>query len=529
MQAYTRHVSGNRTKQDEVIPGKAHLMTKNSDGAFVFKLDDWKRLERFLILGSDQNTYYASAKKLTRENATVLEKLLKEDNGRVVDTLVKISDEGRAPNNDPALFALALCAVFGNRRLAMDALPKVARIGTHLFHFLEYTKGLGIGWGRSFKRGVSQWFNDQDVQKLAYQVMKYKSRDGWSMRDGLRLAHPNPGDDPKRQELYRWITKGDGGENLPAQVAAADTLMALGTQDIDKSLGLIREYRLPREVIPTELLNNKDVWDALLEGMPVTAMIRNLGKMTNVGLLAPLSSRVKYVSRRLKDVDLLKKGRVHPITVLAALRTYRQGKGDKGHLTWDPIPQICAALEEAFYMSFKTVEPSGKNIGLFLDVSGSMTGPNISGLNMSPRTASAVMAMVTMRSEEDYAAMAFSNGIMKLRINPAMSLEEVETKISLLPFSSTNCSLPMTTALKDKIPLDAFIIYTDSETNHYESLQPAKALEMYRQKMGRRAKLIVVGMVSSGFTIADPSDSEMLDVVGFDSSAPAVMSDFIRS
>jgi 60 kDa SS-A/Ro ribonucleoprotein len=40
------------------------------------------------------------------------------------------------------------------------------------------------------------------------------------------------------------------------------------------------------------------------------------------------------------------------------------------------------------------------------------------------------------------------------------------------------------------------------------------------------AKLIVVGMVSNGFSIADPNDAGMLDVVGFDTSAPAVMADF---
>jgi 60 kDa SS-A/Ro ribonucleoprotein len=37
---------------------------------------------------------------------------------------------------------------------------------------------------------------------------------------------------------------------------------------------------------------------------------------------------------------------------------------------------------------------------------------------------------------------------------------------------------------------------------------------------------VVVGMVSNGFTIADPTDPGMLDVVGFDASAPNTISDF---
>ena len=60
-----------------------------------------------------------------------------------------------------------------------------------------------------------------------------------------------------------------------------------------------------------------------------------------------------------------------------------------------------------------------------------------------------------------------------------------------------------------------------------ESTQ-VKLLVQYRQAMGIDAKLIVVGMTATQFTIADPSDPGMLDVVGFDASCPAVMADFVR-
>ena len=43
------------------------------------------------------------------------------------------------------------------------------------------------------------------------------------------------------------------------------------------------------------------------------------------------------------------------------------------------------------------------------------------------------------------------------------------------------------------------------------------------------AALVVVGMVSNGFSIADPSDPGMLDVVGFDTATPQLISDFARS
>ena len=48
----------------------------------------------------------------------------------------------------------------------------------------------------------------------------------------------------------------------------------------------------------------------------------------------------------------------------------------------------------------------------------------------------------------------------------------------------------------------------------------------YRQKMGIPARF-VVGMTSSGFSIADPKDAGMLDVAGFDSNAPSIISSFV--
>lgn len=40
---------------------------------------------------------------------------------------------------------------------------------------------------------------------------------------------------------------------------------------------------------------------------------------------------------------------------------------------------------------------------------------------------------------------------------------------------------------------------------------------------------LVVGMTSNGFSLADPNDRGMLDVVGFDTTVPAVIADFVRN
>ncbi len=91
---------------------------------------------------------------------------------------------------------------------------------------------------------------------------------------------------------------------------------------------------------------------------------------------------------------------------------------------------------------------------------------------------------------------------------------------------ATDCALPMIHALDKKIPIDVFIIYTDCET-WYGYKHPYQALKDYREGMNiPDAKLIVCGMSSTGFTIADPSDKYMLDIVGFDSAAPEIIAQF---
>jgi 60 kDa SS-A/Ro ribonucleoprotein len=147
---------GTNTPQSEPIPGENQV--KNSAGGYAYQLDGWKQLDRFIILGTAGGTYYASEQKLTRDNTKVLEALIKEDGTRFVSRVVEMS--ARAPKADPALFALALAISIGDpttKRLVALRLPEVARIGTHLFSFVEYAQNMR-GWGRVLRDAISNWY-----------------------------------------------------------------------------------------------------------------------------------------------------------------------------------------------------------------------------------------------------------------------------------------------------------------------------------------------------------------------------------
>ena len=110
---------------------------------------------------------------------------------------------------------------------------------------------------------------------------------------------------------------------------------------------------------------------------------------------------------------------------------------------------------------------------------------------------------------------------------PWQRLADVTRFIEQTPMGGTDCALPMIWALTNNIEADAFMVFTDSET-WAGSVHPAQALQEYRLRTGIPAKLIVVAMTSNGFTIADPNDAGMLDIVGFDMATPGLTSDFIN-
>jgi 60 kDa SS-A/Ro ribonucleoprotein len=536
---YGRLFSRRKTPQSEPIPGSAQIA--NSAGGFGWAVDDWTRLDRFLILGSEGGSYYAKERTLTRENAEAVERCLIADGARLVARIRAVSAAGRAPKNDPAIFALAMAAKLGDfttRRLALAALPAVCRTGTQLMHFAAYVQAFG-GWGRGTRTAVQRWFNDKPPTELAYQLVKYQSRDGWSTRDLLRLAHPKA-PTPEHDALYRWVVRGELPEALPGELALVGAFeRAKRTTDVFAMVRLVTQYGLPRECVPTEWLRDPCVWEALLEHMPMTAMIRNLATMTRVGLLVPMSRAARTVTERLRDGARLRTARIHPIAVLSALQTYAAGRGVRGQHTWTPTPSVVDALNDAFYATFKQVEPTGKRTLLALDVSGSMGAGAVAGVpGLTPRVASAAMALVTAATEPQHSFVAFTGksgqlgaataAVSALDISPRWPLEQAVARVSNLPFGATDCALPMLWALEQRMAVDTFVVYTDSET-WCGQIHASQALRQYRQRMGIPAKLVVVGMVSNGFTIADPTDGGMLDVVGFDTAAPAVISDFSKT
>ena len=517
----------------------------NSAGGHAYPVDDMTRLQRFLILGSAGGSYYADERKLTLENAAAVKRCIENDGPRAVYEIAYISRHGRAPKVGPPLFALAMAATYGHlgtRELAFGYLSQMARTGSQLQMFIDYIGNMR-GWGRSLRRAVGKWYTDKDIEDVVYQAVKYRQRYNWTHRDLLRKAHPKAVD--AMNDLFAWITHGTMPPPDDPNFALIHAYEQAKTAGPKTLAALIRVHDLTWEMMPSEQLDKPEVWEALAEHMPLTALVRNLATLTRMDVIAPMKSA--WVCERLNAIgnplteDFT---RIHPIAVLSALLTYRAGKGTRGSNTWTPVPQVVDALDKAFERSFDSAPQTNQRFYLGIDISGSMASGQVAGVpGLTPRMAAAAMTMAIARREPNYYIAGFAAGgpgsfyysvgrqspaMDPLSITASDSLNDAMHKTQGLDFGATDCALPMLDALEKKIPVDVFVILTDSQT-WAGPVHPTEALRKYRQEMGIPAKLVVVAMVANEYSIADPEDAGMLDVVGFDSAAPALIADFAMS
>ncbi len=512
---------------------------KNNAGGYAFTVSSETRLRRFLTMGT-YGTYYVNEADTTADNAPVLLDAARDNSTRLVELATEISVAGRAPRQGPALLALAAAISLGDlegRRAAAAALPAVVRTGSHLETWCKYMEQFG-GWGPLTRRAVASWYLGKDPEALAYQLVKYRQRDGWAHADILKMAHIKPRNADgtlmaEHDRLFRWVTgsarypEQDG--EMPRRVMAYERAREIERGD---SKGKTAQYvrllqanpGLPWEALPDEATSQADVWRALIDaGMPITALIRNLPKLTRLGVLAPMSLHLRVVCDRIQDQDLLRKGRVHPVALLVAAKTYASGRSEKGGSTWTPVPQVIDALSGAFYLAFPAVEPSGKRTLIGLDISGSM-GYSAAGYCLTAREVTAAMSLVTMNTEPDWGVYGFSTQFMPLQLSPGMRLDQAVQYMSRLPFGGTDCSLPMTWALHNRVEVDTFQVWTDNET-WAGRIHPYQALDAYRQAMGINARMQVVATTPTKFSIADPDDAGTLDVSGFGSDVPVLLAD----
>jgi 60 kDa SS-A/Ro ribonucleoprotein len=321
------------TPQTQPIPGREAEMVRGKSGGYMFEADTWRRLRRCLLIGTANGSYYATKWELTNDFVDVLETAIKADPDRVATEIIYASD-GRALNNSTSIWALVILSKDESKaaKTAFQTIfPKVVRTASHFYEWMSYTKSVR-GFGKIVREAGKNWLTQGDTKDLAYQLLKYQQRYGFSNRDALRLFHVKPQTED-RDLLFKWVV--NGWETLPARSPTAALNQIWWYEWLKRNpegtKEAISQGRLTHEMAAPVGKMNRDAWQLLFEEMPVGALLRNLGSLTEIGVLAhtegqkSVSQNLDRVASVLNSKERLKKGRIHPIDVLKALKTYKSG------------------------------------------------------------------------------------------------------------------------------------------------------------------------------------------------------------
>jgi 60 kDa SS-A/Ro ribonucleoprotein len=512
------------TPQTQSIPGKT--LVRGRSGGMAFEADVWQQLRRCLLIGTNKSTYYAGKRELTGEFIEVVKKAIALDPAKVASEINYASD-GHSINNSAPLFALVLLSadVSKEAKTAFKELfPQVVRTASHFYEWLSYTKQMR-GMGRLVKEAGLSWLSKKP-KALAYQLLKYQQRNGYSSHDVLRLFKPTPATN-EHQTLFNWIVK--GWDELPDLEDVPSELQQLWwfeylKRNPNKGVTAIHQGRLTHEMVSGIARMTPEVWQELFNSMPMTALLRNLGSLTEIGIVRfDKAANLDLVEQRLNNKDLLRSTRIHPIDVLKALKSYSGGGSlGRSQKTWSPVPRVVDILDKALNLSFETQDPTGKVFMHAIDISGSMSSTVSGGADLACCEVAATMALATAKAERNYIIRGFSHQFIDLGITLSDTFSNAVAKTRRQNFGSTDASLAYQWARQEKVHVDVFCTWTDNES--FAGYQhPTQALMKYRAEVNPNAKAVYISLAPYNITQVDPSDPYSYDIAGFDPSTPKVI------
>ena len=541
----------------KVIKGREKDMIKNPDGAFVFKIDDMAFLDRFLIMGAATGSIGRNVK-IAKESAKLAIDMIAKDPFKVITRVYELNAGRRVFTKEPSLLvlALAMCHMYNtnieSRRLASNTAAEICNTPYDISRLAEFYKEVAGNKGFMLTQCIQRWFSIRNPAKVAYQGVKYRSRNGWTPGDLLRVSHPKPEDEPMSLAMaYLTSPKSERG-----RIAAGafdifrDFEAAMSSTNVKEVMAVLeRNPQITWEMIPTNFLNEFAVWNLLVDNIPMTALVRNLSRFAANGFFKNNTFKKKVLDK-LESKEYVTRGGMHPFKVYLARYTFARGRGASS--TWTPDRDVAAALDEAFKFSFDNLKPINGRFLIGIDSSASMTWDSsriLGGEGPVAREFASVLAYILARANNfnvdvggftarasvlrsygtasgRYAKLYNEEGFTLLDLE-WKNMHHISNEIQKITAGSTNCGAPVLHALRTKEAYDGIIIITDNDINMGD--HPVPLMAKYRSQIKPGAKMVVITTQVCNYSVADPRDPLMLDVVGVDASGPEIVLDFIAN
>jgi len=641
-------VDPNKPKGSAVMPptpGKgAQMSVVNASGSAMHTMEPLKALDMLLRMGIIGTNMYASIGERTQDALGVIQLAIAKDPLGSVKVVKEVLGHEYEPGKFRSLALrdsmphLAYAMLLSNpdvevRRAAAIIFNQVIHTGEDLLDMLAtlwgtheaeplakekqtsptHTKREGNlrGMGSIVQRCFRNWLA-QPIGFVAYQLTKYNNRHSFAVPDLIKLVRPKP-ISAEHSLLFQWLLARASKECPPEKLAALEAevkskisgmpaaaiairetnLLVKALSDEAKADAIkvkaIKTSRAVREIVPTEWYD-KAVWTALLDDMPTTALLRNLGQMSKQGVFGtqqyPDKGAIKVAYDKLVNRDIITHSRVHPLRVLIAQRSYGMGHSQaanaarKSDYAWPVFPKLLEAVEVAFELSFGNVKSTAKTVLFAHDISRSMSFEGSAAVSWDASralgipvdqlyateienqrkygrqyglgmiTASelvGVIAMILMRKSANMIHTVFSikdpardmaltrwnlpenNLLLRSPLTPASSLADFDALSKTNVFGATNLSLPIDYCLQNNLYPDAIVIGTDYEMNC--GRQPMEAMNELRKAAKKPIKFIVAATSLPRLpgSIVDQFDANCLDVAGASADVATVIQEFIQS
>lgn len=487
--------------------------TVNAAGGLAYRQSDVDALVQMVVTGTFRDGFYTTGSSQLNEMASLLQRVPTE-------FIAKLAIYGRrqAFMKDTPAFLLAWLSKH-DKELFEVCFPHVVNDGKMLKNFVQIIRSGVVGkksLGSQAKRLVANWLVTADASR----ILSASIGSAPSLADVIRLSHPRPADVTQAAMLGWVLGRAEVDEaHLPQEVRELVEYRRARSLNAGASRSVMGDLPLPK--VPFMLLTSLDLdvhgWAQVARRATWQQLRMNLNTFARHGVFDAYPDVLVDACNRLADAQAIEKSMVTPHQLLAAVLHLEAGKHE-------------AALKSAL---FKAIELAcgnvptweGKDVAVFLDVSGSMTQPVTGGQgdkNASKITcaqAGALFAAVVKRRNPNATIISFDGSARKLDINGYQSLEAIYNSIRFTA-GSTNCAAPVEYLQRHRIHADYCVMMSDNESH--------KAWVNYRnrgttglsaawgeyQRIAPKSKLVCIDFAPNT-SVQVPDMHDVLNVGGF--------------
>lgn len=470
---------------------------------------------QMLLTNTFGGTFYAKKFDSIKEAFALHDTMIAKDPLFAAKAVVYARNEGYMRSNP--IYGLAkLSAVdIKHGRHFEDIFDEVIRTPNDLSDFMTVITGLGRGQGgKRIKRAINNWLREKLSE---YWVIKYGSdnKTGYSLKDIIRTTHPwfPMKLDPayaKRAALCLYLLgkitfkehetdelKINFTHMLP-QIFAFEQLKKAETPE--EKIAAITTGRLPHEVASTFAGKDASVWQSIGEQMPIFAMLKNLATFERHGIADALRP---IIVAKLNDRDAIAKSKILPYRFYDAFLKVQ-------------TPWLKDVLRTGLELAFVNISDIPGKTTIFLDISGSMSGNNI--------TTAAIFALALMKS-------AATRPLGAQRKEEAQ-LVLFDTEVQVFPFSAVDSILTQAEKIRGgggtdtgecmhyllaahaygRTPTDTIIVITDEQQNNGAPFM--NLLAQYKQTVNKNVKTFIINVADERGSLL-PMDENTYYVYGW--------------